>query len=160
MPKGDSACWVSVGDRDSDVFDYWRRALQLHWHCLLRVRNDRCLLVASNAQAHLLERVQALRPMTSQTIAMRSRPGVPSRTVKLHIAWLQVTIIPPKNDPAARTATPIVMWVIRAWEDGAPQGATPLSWTLLSTLPVASADEAIEKINWYRLRWLVEICHR
>jgi hypothetical protein len=156
----DGACWISVGDRGSDVFDYWQRALQLHWHCLLRLQSNRCLLAANGPQSHLLDRVQAMQPMTSQTIVLRSRPGAPARRAKLHIAWLQVTITPPKNDPTARTATPIAMWVIRAWEDSAPQGVTPLSWTLLTTLPVASAEVAIEKLNWYRLRWLVEQYHK
>lgn len=47
-----------------------------------------------------------------------------------------------------------------ASETHAPEGIEPLEWMLLSTLPVTTVEEAIEKLDWYAKRWGVEIFHK
>lgn len=149
-----------MSDRDSDVYHYWQRALQLKWHCLLRARSDHCVLDEDGKPSMLMEQVKRLEPMASQEVDLRSRPGVAARIAHLSIAWAKVSVKPPKNDPRLRTATPLQMWVIHVWEVHAPDGITPLSWILLSTLPVESAEQAAEKKAWYRLRWKIETYHQ
>jgi hypothetical protein len=48
------------------------------------------------------------------------------------------------------------LWCVRAWED-ADDG---LEWILLSSLAVTDAKDALEKVEWYRRRWLVEEYHK
>src|SRR5512135_252927 len=36
----------------------------------------------------------------------------------------------------------------------------PLSWLLLSTLPVTTFEQAQEKVSWYTKRWQIEVFHR
>ena len=38
-----------------------------------------------------------------------------------------------------------------------PDGATPLKWLLLTNVEVVDFADAIERINWYRQRWPVEV---
>jgi hypothetical protein len=52
------------------------------------------------------------------------------------------------------------MTVIHANERGAPRGRKPIEWKLITNLPVGSRKEAIEKIEWYALRWKIEVFHK
>ena len=41
-----------------------------------------------------------------------------------------------------------------------PDVAEPLEWMLLTTAPVATFEDALERLNWYTLRWGIEVYHR
>ena len=45
-------------------------------------------------------------------------------------------------------------------EQGSPQDGEPIEWTLLTSLPVASARDATRIVEQYRLRWRIEDWHR
>jgi len=46
--------------------------------------------------------------------------------------------------------------VIRVWEEQTPEGEESLEWLLLTSVPTATFQQAWERIDWYRQRWLVE----
>jgi hypothetical protein len=50
--------------------------------------------------------------------------------------------------------------VIHAQERDAPSDRAALEWKLLTNLPVRSKADAIEKINWYAMRWKIETFHK
>ena len=52
------------------------------------------------------------------------------------------------------------MWVIRVWEEQAPEGEEPLEWVLLTSVPTTTLEQAWERVDWYRHRWLVEDYHQ
>ncbi len=55
---------------------------------------------------------------------------------------------------------PLTVWVIRVWEEQAPEGEPPLEWLLLTSLPTTTLEQAWERVDWYRQRWLVEDYHQ
>lgn len=50
--------------------------------------------------------------------------------------------------------------VIHAVERGAPKGRKPIEWKLITDLQVRSRAEAIEKLDWYAMRWKIEVFHK
>lgn len=50
--------------------------------------------------------------------------------------------------------------VIHACERGAPRTRKPINWKLLTDMPVSSRKEAIEKLDWYAMRWKIETFHK
>ncbi|WP_414643408.1 IS4 family transposase [Bradyrhizobium barranii] len=48
----------------------------------------------------------------------------------------------------------------RAYERGAPKNRKKIEWKLLTDLPVQSRGDAIEKLEWYSLRWKIEVFHK
>jgi len=145
-----SPTWVSVGDRGSDIFTYLSRARALGWHCLLRARHNR--RTDDPEGVLLLDRMRTLESQAQTNLHLRARPGAPARDVVLNVCWTQTTLL----TPLKVRGTPIQVWCIRAWEDS-PDG---LEWILLSTLPVEQGVEALEKLEWYRRRWLIEEYHK
>jgi hypothetical protein len=50
--------------------------------------------------------------------------------------------------------------VIHALERGTPNGRDRIDWKPMTDLPVASRKDAVEKLNWYAMRWMIEIFHK
>jgi len=51
------------------------------------------------------------------------------------------------------------MNVVVVQEVDAPSGVTPISWVLLTSLPVQTFEDAWEIIGYYEFRWLIETNH-
>jgi hypothetical protein len=45
-------------------------------------------------------------------------------------------------------------------ERGTPKGRERIHWKLLTDLPVRSRAEAVEELEWYALRWKIEVFHK
>ncbi|WP_044170140.1 IS4 family transposase, partial [Kamptonema formosum] len=68
-------------------------------------------------------------------------------------------IQPPRHHLNRRKLNPVRLTVVRAVEENPPQGETPVSWLLLTTVPVSSFDDAVRCLRWYSYRWLIERYH-
>ena len=53
-----------------------------------------------------------------------------------------------------------MLTVIHAQERDTPEGSEATDWKLITDLPVRSRAEAIEKLDWYALRWKIEEFHK
>ncbi|UPJ59915.1 hypothetical protein [Bradyrhizobium sp. 192] len=47
--------------------------------------------------------------------------------------------------------------MIHAEERGRPKSRKKIDWKLIKDLPVGSRADAIEKLEWYALRWKIEV---
>jgi hypothetical protein len=154
VPEAMQQRWVSVGDRNSDIFSYIQRAKALSWECLLRVSKDRHVLLAGET-TKLLAGIRRLEAQTTTPLIKRGRDGQPQREVKLNVAWSAITLLPPVRDKASE---PIEGYCIRVWED--KQGKDAIEWLLFTTLSITSNEQALLYVHWYSLRWLIEEYHK
>ena len=54
----------------------------------------------------------------------------------------------------------LTLTVIQAEERGTPKNRKKIDWKLIADLPVGSRSDAIEKLEWYALRWKIEVFHK
>jgi hypothetical protein len=54
----------------------------------------------------------------------------------------------------------LILTVIYAQERGTPQDLEKIDWKLITDVPVSSRTEAVQKLDWYALRWKIEIFHK
>ena len=52
---------------------------------------------------------------------------------------------------------PVKLWAVSVLEKNAPEGVEPVEWMLLTNLAVESPEAALEKIQWYGLRFQIEV---
>jgi hypothetical protein len=83
----------------------------------------------------------------------------PARTATVEIRWASVTIQAPAVGPK-KGWPPLSLRAIWVHEPEPPPGIEPLSWMLLTDMPVTTAAEAWEKAEWYSRRWGIEEWHR
>ncbi len=104
--------WVSVADREGDVFEFFTEAQALGVDLLVRASWNRCV---SAPQAPLF---------------------------------------------ATLAAAPLRLWGGVSYEPRPPKGVEPLDWKLLTSVPVTTAAQALERLEWYAVRWGIEQWHK
>jgi Domain of unknown function (DUF4338)/Transposase Tn5 dimerisation domain/Transposase DNA-binding len=147
---------VSVGDREADVYELFREAAAHPQgpKLLIRAEHNRQL---HNEQARLWQTLQD-KPITGIQVLQVPRQGSRAvREARLAIRFAEVSLQAPTGYPHAPA---ISVWAVFAQEQDASPGVKPLEWLLLTTLPVTSFEQAIEKLLWYTRRWGIEVLHR
>jgi hypothetical protein len=144
-------CWVSVGDRGSDSFEYWARAVTIGWRCLSRIFTNR--RTADNS--HLLLKARELAKQGQIVVHQRARPGQAARTLHLNLAWCSAQVLPPRNNPTLAKHPALDVGVVRCWDD-----KYNIEWLLLATWPVDSFEGAVQCVQWYEQRWSIEEFHK
>jgi len=148
--------WVSVGDRGSDVFSYLQAARSLQWHVLIRVAQNRRVETSEGPQ-RLTEWMRAKKPETTAVLHVRDSQTHSVVAVRLGITFDTCHICAPRNGPERGNPAQEV-WCVRAF-DLETSGAT-LEWLLVSTLPILTVEDALERTRWYSLRWNIEDYHK
>ncbi len=147
---------VSVGDRESDLYELFQLALAEANGPRLLIRGEQDRLLA-DGQGHLWPWV-AQQPLAGlQEIQVPRRGSQPARPARLEVRFAQVSLQPPHGkEQLGRLA----LWAVLAQEVEAPSAVKPLRWMLLTTCPVDSFQAACEKLRWYTRRWGIEVYHR
>jgi Transposase DNA-binding/Transposase DDE domain len=150
---------VHVGDRGADMFPFFHACQTTQTHFLVRAAQNRR---AQEQDEQITYSLTCARSWSSQDLRpfeVPARHGRQARSTQLHLASGQMTLLPPRNEPRA-SKEPMTIWVIRVWEQTAPSGEEPLEWILLTSVPTTTLEQAWERVEWYRCRWLVEDYHQ
>lgn len=89
-------------------------------------------------------------------IDVRDNDGEPDEAV-LEIKYRQIRVQPPIGKQKRYPA--LTLTVIHAEERGTPNNRKRIDWKLITDLPVQSRKDALEKLEWYSLRWKIEVFH-
>ena len=147
---------VSVGDREADVYELFELAVNTPDGPKLLIRAEQNRLIAGE-QGDVWEHVRGQSLRGTQLVRVPRKGKQPPREAKLEIRFAKVTLKPPKRRPHLRE---LQIQAIIAEEVDCPNKAEPLQWLLLTTLEVNSFEDAIEKLDWYSLRWGIEVYHK
>ncbi len=147
---------VSVGDREADVYELFELALSdpLGPKFLIRAEQDRLL---AEGQGHLWEKMAQQEVSGIQEIQVPRQKNRPARVARLEVRFAEVTLKSPKNK---KWRPELTLWAVWAREAEAPPNGERIEWMLLTTLPVSTFEEAVEKLTWYTIRWGIEVYHR
>lgn len=149
---------ITVADREADIFELFALPRPDNMDLLIRATQDRCVQVEDAQMKKLWESVEsAPESVETMTAHLGHRPGEKDREVTLTLRWKSVTIIAPAYKK--KKYPNVTLNAILATEKEAPEGVEPLTWLLLTTLPVQSFSQAALCIRWYRFRWLIERYH-
>lgn len=147
---------VSVGDRESDIYELFEQASRevSGAGLLVRAEHDRSV---AEGHGRLWETMNQAPLAGIQEILVPRRRQSPKRVARLEVRFAKVRLLPPASKPQLGELT---MWAVYALEKNAEEGVTPLSWMLLTTVETSSFEVACERLRWYTLRWGIEVYHR
>jgi hypothetical protein len=147
---------VSIGDREADIYDLFMVAESLHQDLLVRASWDRCV---AHPEGHLWAYMESRPIAGSVTITVPRKDGKPARRANLTIRYSQVTLCPPK-DRSKEGLKPITLWAVLAEEETPAVDVEAICWLLLTTVRTDTFRDALERVQWYTCRWLVELYHK
>jgi len=145
---------VHIGDRESDIDELFAAAQDAGTHFLFRTRVDR---LTGEQTCRVSAAMNEVRIKGLHRIEVRDKKGNPSQAV-LELRYRRLRILPPAGK---KTRYPeLDLTVLHAQERGTPQGRDAVDWKLITDLPIASRRQAIEKLQWYAMRWKIETFHK
>jgi len=151
--------WVHVGDRGADMFPFFQACRSTQTHFLVRAAQNRRVQQDEEELHYSLTQARSWPSQASRPFEVPARHGHPRRSTQLQLSFGQMTLLPPRHEPRA-SKEPLTVWVIRVWEEQTPEGEEPLEWILLTSVPTTTLEQAWERVEWYRQRWLVEDYHQ
>jgi hypothetical protein len=147
---------VSVGDRESDVYELFLEAQRPGAPALVvRAERDRAL----SQEAGLLWGKLEQEPVQfSYKLEVTAGPKRTARTAHMAVRFAPVSLKPPQRLKGRR---PVQLWAVYAVEAGTePNDQEKLEWMLLTTLEVKDAADALKVIDYYKQRWGIERFHK
>lgn len=169
--------WIHVGDRYSDFFAFLRLCRELTCDFVIRAAQDRCVdLLVEQAETpvpprshhaqrpsppalHLFDVVGTWQAQGTSVVEIEASQKHPARTAVVRLAWQPLRLLPPR-ERESHGWHPLLGWAIHVWEQDAPQGVEALEWVLLTSVPTQTLSDALERVDWYRARWMVEDFHQ
>jgi hypothetical protein len=148
---------VVLADREGDLYEMYD-GVQIgppNLHVVIRAQHNRQL--DSHQKLWTFMAAQAVGERRELHVP-RHGPQ-PARTATVEIRWASVTIQSPTVGPK-KGWPPLTLQVVWVHEPQPPPGIEPLSWMLLTDLPIPTAAQAWEKAEWYARRWGIEEWHR
>ena len=147
---------VSVGDRESDIYELFLEATKNPDGPKLLVRCERSR--NRRTETDFLWEEVAKKPVAGMQVVRIPRRGCQlEREAKLEVRYAPVTL----KAPDRKNYAPVKVWMVYAREIDCPKSVKfPLKWMLLTTVPVHTLEDACERLAWYAKRWGIEIYHR
>lgn len=151
---GDPQRCVHIGDRESDIYELFCTAQDVGTHFLVRTCVDRLAGDGGHTIAHEMDEVQLKGLHRVQTSDQKGNVV----DVVLEIRYRRIKVLPPIGKQSRYPA--LSLTVIHAREREVPVNRKPIEWKLITDLSVTSRREAIEKLDWYAMRWKIETFHK
>jgi hypothetical protein len=145
---------VHIGDRESDIYELFCAAEQAQTCFLIRTCVDR---LATEGNCTIAAEMKKTPRRGLHRLRVKDKDGEPSEAV-LEIKYRRLRVLPPIGKQSQYPA--LMLTVLHAVEQGAPKNRAKIDWKLITNLPVKSLAEAVEKLEWYALRWKIETFHK
>ena len=162
---------VCVADSESDIYHLFaepRGESGVHW--LIRACQERRVEAPDGSEKVIRECVMAAPVLFTKEITVRGRrakTGCETRTRRaaretrkatVEVRAAHVTIRPPANSDRPLPAVPVNVVLVR--ELHPPHGEDPIEWVLLTTLPIDTPNDVRKVIQYYSVRWMIEVFFR
>jgi hypothetical protein len=142
---------IHVGDRESDIYELFCTAQQEGTHFLVRTCVDRLAGDGKQTIAKEMERVDI---KGSHFLKVKNKKGEEIE-VELELKYHRINVLPPIGKK--RKYPRLWLTVIHAREPIEPKDREPINWKLITDLSIGSLEEAIEKLEWYAMRWKIGV---
>lgn len=147
---------VMIADREADFYDYLALSRPPNRHVLVRAKPRRRLAGSKD----LLGLAVAQSPVRGTlTVPVPRKDGQPGRKATVAVRYGTYRLRPPSTHPRRQELAAVPVQAIWVEEIDPPPKAQPVRWLLLTTLPVATLEEAARLVRWYTYRWRIERYH-
>ena len=153
---------ITVGDREADIFDFLWKIEESGAEFVIRNRQDRKFICPENGKTKIQTKISELQPKKEIRLEIPGNGLHKARQANVEIKYTYgqipirfVSLYGPENTDH-KISDKLAVYVVSAKEINAPVGVEAIDWTILTNIPVSSFEDAVERINWYKLRWKIE----
>ncbi len=151
---GDPSRCVHIGDRESDIYELFCTAHDVKTYFVLRTCVDR---LAGDGEHTIAAEMADVQCKGLHRIEVLDRHGQPSEAI-LELKFRRLHVLPPIGKQSRYPQLDLT--VLHATERSKQKGRARIVWKLITDLPIYSRASAVEKLNWYAMRWRIETYHK
>jgi hypothetical protein len=167
--------FICVADSEADIYEVLAEATRepqgMDW--IVRACQNRALLCENGEnpeENHVRECVLQQPVLFEKTVHVRGRKAKvacetrgrrqprESRDANVVVRAVHVTLRPPSRPD--RKLPPVTVNVVLVSEVNPPPGDEPVEWMLLTNLPVDTVDQVVQILQYYTVRWMIEVFFR
>ena len=144
-----------IADRECDIYEIFATVPDSKTHLLIRANIDRTL----SEGIKLNQKLSSSRVRSVYEFDVPAGKNRTKHKAKMSLKWEKIKIGHPVTKPRKKGCPAFIeMMVIEATElvESVKEGEDPVSWILLTTHNVKSVADALQCIEWYSQRWLIE----
>jgi len=164
---------ICVGDSEADIYELFDepRGGQNPVHLLVRACHDRALTKESGGSGRRMgDALQGEPILFTQAISVRGRKAKvacetrgrrqprENRATEVEVRAAPVTLRPPWRPD--RVLSPVTVHVVSVREIDPPEDDTRVEWILVTTLPIGDVEQVRKVIQYYTVRWTIEVLFR
>lgn len=154
---------ISIADREGDIHELLQARRLPNVHYIIRGRGDRKEHLTNIHMKELLPQEPIVHTYEVQVPENNKDKNhkIPKRTAKVALSYRHMTIHAPKRVSHSQISVePIELTVVYVNEIDPPKEVKePIEWILYTSLPVNNAQDALQVVEYYKCRWLIEIFH-
>ncbi len=158
LPSGARA--VVVGDRESDIYEYFERAIDLEIDVVARVSRNRIIETVEGEELNIYDDIGAQKSCGQIEIDIPSNGSRKARKAIMSLKYKEI-VLKSNVEGEIRTRgdkrTDLEMTIIQLEEIGPSDQKDKLLWRLLTTLKIENKEDAIRVMNFYKMRWSIEL---
>ena len=151
---GEAGRCIHIGDRENDIFEFFSDAVRLGTHFLVRTCVDR---LAGDGGHTIAKEMNAMPVQAIHEIKVRDQKGN-MVTASVELKYKRIHVLPPIGKQ--KCYSPLDLTVIHACERHTPEDRDRIDWKLITDLSVTSPKQAIKNLQWYAMRWKIEVFHK
>jgi hypothetical protein len=144
-----------LADRESDIYPYWASVPEPNFHLLSRMIKDRATAGGVTAFAMAASWAFAAR----REVKLPANSDRAARKAMLSLRFGEVTILRPGNKYLHHLPKTTTLRLVEVVELAPPSAVEAIQWRLLTTHAVDDEDMAWQIVDWYRMRWTIDIDH-
>jgi hypothetical protein len=154
---------VHICDREADFFEFFHAVQERKDFFLVRAEGDKIIGERKRKDNEYLWNYLEGQPIDGAIEVEVPKKGQdPARVARCEIRFGKI-ILPapfPWAKVGAKNLKNLDVFAVWVKEIDTPKGAEGLEWMLLTNLSISSLVEALEKVNWYSLRFQIETYHK
>jgi hypothetical protein len=147
--------WIQIMDREGDFYEPIQRCQRQRADFIIRAFHDRVL---SGGQGHWKAAVAKAPRFGQLTVELRARAGRAARMAKVEVRATTLSLNGPRRLSGKQPDFQVNVVEVR--EVAALEGAQPLHWLLLTSLPCRTWAQVRRIVRRYAMRWTVEEYHK
>jgi len=145
--------FISVSDRESDFYDFYSEAAKGEADWIVRGYRNR-QVEDNSAYDKMLDSLKKDGPLAEIKLIKPKTKSQSKREAILALYAKELTLLPPENKENYDKEKVNAIWLK---EENPPENMEPISWLLLTSLPISSIDSCFDIVNYYLCRWEIEL---
>ena len=147
---------IRICDRGADIYEVFEETKKYGCSHIIRLKHDRMVQEENSPIKSLMTNQES---MGQTQVEKRIKKGTKTEVFKLDLNWKSVSIRAPARPGVGIGKLPnLEETVVHVW--GESEDGGKIEWFLYTDVVINSLEDAVKIVQYYALRWTIEIYHK